>query len=272
MIYWLCHHFFHDLPAMLAILGGGPGSEKARPCRRRGRPIRRFHRAAALPYCGLLRTAREINVYVPPAFQETRLSVLHAAIRAVGLPILVTAGPEGIVASHVPMLLDDADGPNGTLLGHIARANNQWQRSAADVAGLAIFPGPDAYISPSAYATKRETGKVVPTWNYIAVHAYGTLAFFDDPTELHALVSRLTVRHESGRAAPWAVTDAPADFIASQLKGIVGFRLAIARLEGKWKLSQNRPMADRLGVIEALEEGGPAAAAVADAVAATLPG
>jgi transcriptional regulator len=212
-------------------------------------------------------------VYVPPAFQESRLPVLHTAIRSAGLAILVTFGSEGIVASHVPMLLDDAEGPKGTLSGHIARANGQWRQSAADVPALAIFPGPDAYVSPSFYATKRETGKVVPTWNYIAVHAYGPLAFFDDPAELHALVSRLTAKHEGGRAAPWAVTDAPAEFIASQLKGIVGFRLAITRLEGKWKLSQNRPMADRLGVIEGLEEeGGPEAAAIADAVAAALPG
>jgi transcriptional regulator len=210
-------------------------------------------------------------VYVPPAFREDRPEVLRRAIRSTGLAILVTSGSEGLIGSHVPMMLDESQRPNGVLLGHISRANGQWRQSAADVPALAIFPGPDSYISPSWYATKRETGKVVPTWNYVAVHAYGPLAFFDEPDELRTLVSRLTALHEGNRDQPWAVTDAPEDFIASQLKGIVGFRLTITRLEGKWKLSQNRPMSDRVGVIEGLErEGTPAAAAVADAVASAL--
>ena len=212
-------------------------------------------------------------MYVPPAFREDRPEVLRAAIRATGLAILVSHGPEGIVASHVPMLLDDAGGANGTLLGHIARANTQWRQSTPDIPALAIFPGPDAYISPSWYATKRVTGKVVPTWNYVAVHAYGQLVFFDDPGELRALVSRLTSVREAGRPVPWAVTDAPADFVASQVKGIVGFRLAITRLEGKWKMSQNRPMADRLGVIDGLrQQAEPTGAAVANLVRASLRG
>jgi len=211
-------------------------------------------------------------MYVPPAFREDRPEVLRAAIRASGLAILVSFGSEGLIASHVPMMLDEADGPHGTLLGHIARGNPQWRASDADVPALAIFPGPDAYISPSWYATKRETGKVVPTWNYVTVHAYGPLVFFEEAEALRGLVSRLTVAHEAGRPAPWAVTDAPEGFITSQLKGIVGFRLAITRLEGKWKMSQNRPLEDRLGAIEGLEqEGTPGAAAVADTVAATLP-
>lgn len=211
-------------------------------------------------------------MYVPPAFQETRLPVLHAAIRAARLAILVSLGSDGLIASHVPMLLDETAGPNGTLSGHIARANEHWRRPSPDVAALAIFLGPDGYISPSLYATKQETGKVVPTWNYIALHAYGPLTFFDDAEELLALVTRLTAVHEAGRAKPWAVTDAPSGFIASQLKGIIGFRLPIARLEGKWKLSQNRPLADRIGVISGLEqEGGSAAAALANAVAERLP-
>ncbi len=210
-------------------------------------------------------------MYVPPAFREDRPEVLRAAIRATGLAILISEGPEGIIASHVPMLLDEAEGTNGLLLGHIARANPQWRSKAAEVEGLAIFPGPDAYISPNWYVTKRETGKVVPTWNYVAVHAYGRLVFFDDREELRALVTRLTATHEGTFPAPWAVSDAPADFIASQLKGIVGFRLAITRLEGKWKMSQNRPEADRLGVIEGLkEQKGAAPAVVSDTVAAAL--
>jgi len=217
-------------------------------------------------------------MYVPPAFREDRPEVLRAAIRATRLAILVSAGPDGPIASHVPLMLDETDGPDtakggGTLLGHLARANPQWRVSAGTVPALAIFPGPDAYISPAWYATKRETGKVVPTWNYVAVHATGPIEFFDDPDALLALVTRLTARHESGRPSPWKVTDAPPDFIASQLKGIVGFRLAITRLEGKWKMSQNRPMPDRVGVIEGLErEGTPDAAAVADAVSSTLAG
>jgi len=210
-------------------------------------------------------------VYVPPAFREERPDVLQEAIRATRLAILVSEGPEGLIASHVPMLLDAAAGTHGTLLGHIARANPQWRTKAAEVEGLAIFPGPDAYVSPNWYATKRETGKVVPTWNYVAVHAYGRLVFFDDREELRALVTRLTATHEAAFPAPWAVSDAPADFIAAQLKGIVGFRLAITRLEGKWKMSQNRPEADRLGVIEGLSrQKGEAQAAVADAVADAL--
>ena len=210
-------------------------------------------------------------MYVPPAFREERPDVLQEAIRATRLAILVSEGPEGLIASHVPMLLDAAAGTHGTLLGHIARANPQWRTKAAEVEGLAIFPGPDAYVSPNWYATKRETGKVVPTWNYVAVHAYGRLVFFDDREELRALVTRLTATHEAAFPAPWAVSDAPADFIAAQLKGIVGFRLAITRLEGKWKMSQNRPEADRLGVIEGLSrQKGEAQAAVADAVADAL--
>ncbi|MGH7118489.1 MAG: FMN-binding negative transcriptional regulator [Acetobacteraceae bacterium] len=207
-------------------------------------------------------------MYVPPVFREDRLDTLWAAMRATGLAILVSEAPDGIIASHVPMLLDAAVGTHGRLLGHVARANTQWRTKASEVEGLAIFPGPDAYISPNWYVTKRETGKVVPTWDYIAVHAYGRLVFFDDREELLELVSRLTKIHEGTFPTPWAVSDAPEDFIAAQLKGIVGFRLAITRLEGKWKMSQNRPEADRLGVVEGLrQQKGAAQAAVSDAVA-----
>lgn len=210
-------------------------------------------------------------MYVPALFREDRPEALHAAIRATGLAILVSVGPDGIIASHVPMLLDEAVGEHGMLVGHIARANPQWRAKAAEIEGLAIFPGPDAYISPNWYVTKRETGKVVPTWNYIAVHAYGRLAFFDGREELLELVTRLTRKHEGTLPTPWAVSDAPVDFIAAQLKGIVGFRLAITRLEGKWKMSQNRPEADRLGVIEGLrQQEGAAQASVSNAVADAL--
>jgi transcriptional regulator len=193
-------------------------------------------------------------MYVPSAFKQERLKELHAAMRACGLATLVTTGPEGPIASHVPMLLDDALPPYGVLYGHIAKANPQWQRSALELDALALFLGPDAYISPSWYETRRQTGRVVPTWNYIAVHAYGRIAFFAEPERLLDVVRRLTERHEGGRAAPWAVEDAPDDFIRAQLKGIVGFRLAITRLEGKWKLGQNRSPADRAGTVQGLAQ------------------
>src|SRR5882672_10297228 len=166
-------------------------------------------------------------MYVTPAFKEEDLPVLHDAIHRSGLATLVTFGADGMEASHVPMLLDPEPAPFGTLHGHIARSNPQWQRASADAHALAIFLGPDAYITPAWYATKQETGKVVPTWNYVAVHAYGTLRFFDDEARLLALVTRLTEAHEGKRAEPWAVSDAPDDFVRGMLRAIVGFELVI---------------------------------------------
>jgi|AP12_2_1047962.scaffolds.fasta_scaffold06737_2 transcriptional regulator len=212
-------------------------------------------------------------MYVPKAFQEDRLPVLHDAIRQAGLATLVTASPDGLAASHVPMLLDAAQGPNGTLIGHVARANPLWQRVTPDMPALAIFAGPDAYISPSWYATKQETGKVVPTWDYVAVHAHGTIEFFDDADRLLDVVTRLTDRHEGGRAAPWAVADAPDDFVATMLKAIVGFHLPIGRLEGAWKMSQNRNETDRAGVVAGLQDDADAnGSAVAALIAGGLAG
>ncbi len=203
-------------------------------------------------------------MYLPRHFHEQSLPALHRAIGEAGLAVLITSGPQGITASHLPMLLDPAPLPNGRLLGHVARANRQWRDYDGKSEALAIFQGPEAYISPAWYATKKATGKVVPTWNYVAVHAYGRLDFFDDPERLRSLVSRLTQRHESERPAPWSIDDAPKDYIDGQLKAIVGFEMAIARLEGKWKLSQNRPAEDRAGAIAGLkEEGGPAEQALA---------
>jgi transcriptional regulator len=199
-------------------------------------------------------------MYNPPHFKEDRVPVMHAAIRAVGLATLVTTGPDGLVASHIPLLLDPEPAPYGTLHGHLARGNPHG-RQEVDGEALAIFLGSDAYITPSYYATERETGKVVPTWNYVAIHAYGKLAFFDDAERLLALVTRLTRRHEAGRAAPWKVSDAPADYLRGQLKGIIGFAMPIARLEGKWKMSQNRPAEDRAGVADGLAREGEAVVA-----------
>ena len=208
-------------------------------------------------------------MYVPPLFAETDVPRLHEAIRAARLASLGTFGETGIEASHVPMLIDPEPAPWGTIYGHIARTNPQWQRFDAAVPALAIFLGPEAYVSPAWYPTKQQTGKVVPTWNYVAVHAYGPLRFFEDAESLLSIVTRLTERHEKDRPEPWRVDDAPADYIASMLKAIVGFALPIARLEGKWKMSQNRPHQDRLGVVEGLtREGGAAEATVAALVQA----
>ena len=203
-------------------------------------------------------------MYLPRHFHEANLPALHRAIGEARLAVLITSGPQGITASHLPMLLDPSPQPNGRLLGHVARANPQWRDYDGKSEALAIFTGPEAYISPAWYATKKVTGKVVPTWNYVAVHAYGRLEFFDDPVRLRSLVGRLTERHESRRPAPWSVEDAPKDFIDGQLKAIVGFEMAIQRLEGKWKLGQNRSVEDRAGAIAGLkEEGGPGEQAVA---------
>jgi transcriptional regulator len=195
-------------------------------------------------------------VYVPPLFKEERTDVLHAAIRRTGLATLVTLTVDGLIASHVPMLLDAEPAPYGTLLGHVARPNPQARGSVQGVEGLAIFQGPEAYITPSWYATKQKDGKVVPTWNYVAIHAYGPVEFFTDRDMLLSIVTRLTERQESVRAEPWAVNDAPVDYVEGMLKGIVGFALPIVRLEGKWKMSQNRPAEDRAGVVAGLEDDG----------------
>jgi transcriptional regulator len=203
-------------------------------------------------------------MYVPPAFAETEVARLHEAIRASGLATLVTLAGDGLFASHVPLLLETGPAPYGTLLGHLAAANPQTKPPQPGVEALAIFLGPDAYVSPGWYKTKEETGKVVPTWNYVAIHAYGTLELFDDAVSLRALVARLTDRHEAALPEPWSIDDAPESFVQSQLKGIVGFRLPISRLQGKWKMSQNRPPADREGVVKALsQESDPVKMAVA---------
>ncbi|HTI81985.1 MAG TPA: FMN-binding negative transcriptional regulator [Acetobacteraceae bacterium] len=193
-------------------------------------------------------------MYVPPLFKEDRIDVLHDAIRSTGLATLITNTAGGLIASHVPMLLDTAPAPYGTLIGHLARPNPQARGAIGEA--LAIFQGSEAYITPSWYATKRENGKVVPTWNYVAIHAYGSVEFFNDRERLRDVVTRLTERQESLRSEPWAVTDAPDDFVDMMLKGIVGFAMPITRLEGKWKMSQNRPAEDRSGVVAGLEEDG----------------
>jgi len=168
----------------------------------------------------------------------------------------VTTGEGGLDATHLPLLLEPEPGPLGRLVGHVARANPQWRATPAGAAALAILLGPDAYVTPSWYPSKREGGKVVPTWNYLAVHAHGLVRFFEDRARLLDVVTRLTVRHEAGRVHPWKVDDAPSDYVATLLNGIVGVELTITRLEGKWKASQNRSEADRRGVEEGLRAEG----------------
>lgn len=210
-------------------------------------------------------------MYNPSHFREERLDVLHETIVQARLCSLVTLGSGGLDASHIPVLLEAGEGPNGTLYGHLARANPQWKQTDRAVEALAIFLRSDAYISPAWYAAKAEHGKVVPTWNFVTVQARGTIEFFDDRDRLLPLVTKLTDKHESARADPWAVSDAPADFIDGFLKAIVGFRLPIAKIEGKWKLSQNRSEADQRGVVAGLNaEGDIADKAVADLMAKRL--
>lgn len=206
-------------------------------------------------------------MYLPAHFKEERLPVLHDLIRSNPLATFVTLGAEGMVANHIPFLLDAERGPNGTLVGHVARANPLWKNTRAEVETLAVFTSADAYISPSFYPTKRETGMVVPTWNYAVVHAWGPLVVHDDAEWLRGLVTRLTNTHEAKSKVPWEVTDAPADFIDKMLKAIVGIEIPIQRIEGKWKVGQNRTSADREGTVAGLHGvGTPQANAMADLV------
>jgi transcriptional regulator len=206
-------------------------------------------------------------MYLPKHFEETRVEVLHELIRAQPLAAIVTLTPDGLEANHVPLEITPEPAPLGTLRGHIARANPLWRDAVRDAEALVIFQGPGSYISPAWYPTKRETGKVVPTWNYAVVHAHGALRFIDDRVWLRAFVEALTNRHEAGRADPWKVGDAPADYIDAMVGGIIGLEVRITRLVGKWKVSQNRPAPDREGVVAGLRErGGEPANAMADLV------
>lgn len=191
-------------------------------------------------------------MYLPRAFVDEDLPRLQGVIQHSRLATLVTWGALGLQASHVPLLLDPEQGPNGTLYGHLAKANPQCAELASGAEALVIFSGEDAYVSPSFYPSKAEHGKVVPTWNYVAVHAYGQPEVFTDPQRLQQVVEGLTERHEAGRPQPWKVADAPADYIDGMLKAIVGFALPIQRLEGKRKLSQNRNAEDIAGVRDGL--------------------
>jgi transcriptional regulator len=191
-------------------------------------------------------------MYIPPSFAEHDVDVMHAFIEAHPLGALVTASPKGMFATHLPLVLDRGLGAHGTLQGHIARANPHHELAADGIEALVLFTGADSYVTPSLYASKAVHGKVVPTWNYVAVHAHGTLRFVTEPAALRRHLEQLTARHEATRPRPWSIDDTPDGYVDKLLAAIVGVEIEIARLDGKWKMSQNRPAEDIDGVIEGL--------------------
>ena len=195
-------------------------------------------------------------MYQPPHHVETCAEVMHALIRAHPLGLLVSNGAAGPIANPLPFLLDADIGPHGRLRAHLSKANQQWRQIAdhPDEPVLVVFPGVNTYITPSWYATKRETGKVVPTWNYAMVQAQGRARIIDDRDWLAGQINELTGTHEAAREQPWHVADAPEPFIEARIKGIIGLEIDIMSLAGKWKVSQNRPAADRQGVVEGLND------------------
>jgi transcriptional regulator len=203
-------------------------------------------------------------MYEPPLHRQDDLAALHDLIRRRPFGLIVNRATQGLAANAIPFLLDAEVGRFGRLRAHVARANPLWRELQAEAETLVVFQDVDHYISPSWYATKRETGKVVPTWNYVMVQARGKARVIEDEAWLRGQIAELTATHEGGRVAPWAVDDAPADFVAAMARAIVGLEIEIADLRGKWKASQNRPAADRAGVIAGLtEDGGADALAMA---------
>ncbi len=206
-------------------------------------------------------------MYLPGHFAETRAEVLHAAMPAHPFATLVAHGENGLTADHLPLHLEPEIGPFGALQGHVARANPLW-RKAADSDVLVIFHGPQTYITPSWYETKREHGKAVPTWNYLVIHARGRLRAIDDPAWLLGKLEDLVARHEAGFAKPWQISDAPPDYIDKMLAAIVGIEIVISEITGKWKVSQNQPGVNRAGVVVGLRgQGSDDALAIAELVA-----
>lgn len=191
-------------------------------------------------------------MYAPASFREERLEVLHGLMAAHPLGALVRLGDDGLCADHVPFEIaaPTPKAPFGTLRAHVARANPLWRAAGADC--MVIFQGPHAYITPAWYAEKQRSGKEVPTFNYAVVHAHGPLLAIEDAGWLLGLVERLTARHEADQAAPWRVSDAPADYIGKLLKAIVGIEIPLTRLTGKWKLGQNRSLADQATMAQGL--------------------
>ena len=202
-------------------------------------------------------------MYVPDHFAAPGDAAVAELLAQHGAADLITATDSGLLATLLPFSYDPDRGERGALLGHVARNNDQWRRPAIGEA-LVIVRGPDAYVSPTWYASTAEHGRVVPTWNYITAHVYGNLIVHDDVAWLSALVRRLTEKHESGKTPRWSVDDAPGSYISGQLRAIVGLEIAITRVEAKWKLSQNRSAADADGVVTALQAGTPADQAVGE--------
>jgi transcriptional regulator len=197
--------------------------------------------------------ARDVSMYQPLPHRQEQIEAQHALIRSHPLGLLISHGAQGLEANSIPFLIDPQASKLGTLQAHMARANGQWRSLSPASEVLVIFQGPDHYITPGWYETKRETGKVVPTWNYLMVQARGRPRAIDDPAWLRAQIEALTNKHERARATPWAVGDAPEAFIDMQIKAIVGVEIEITDIAGKWKASQNRPAADRIGVVAGLE-------------------
>ena len=211
-------------------------------------------------------------MYIPKHFAEPRVDVLHELIRARPLSTLVTLSSNGLNANHIPLHLSQEPSPFGTLRGHVARANPLWNDFVENVEALAIFQGPDAYVSPSWYPAKAETGKVVPTWNYAVAHAYGPFRILDDPAWLRAHLGILTAHNEAAFPSPWHLDDAPSDYIEKMIGAIVGIEIVITRLIGKWKTSQNQPAEGKAGVIRGLRASGvPDAMEMAALIANTKP-
>ena len=207
-----------------------------------------------------------VRMYVPKQFEEHRVEVLHRFIGDHPFGSMVTRTADGLDANHLPFEVDPEPAPFGTLRGHVARANPVWREFDPEVPALVIFRGPDAYVSPSWYPSKAEAGKAVPTWNYAVVHAHGPVRVIEDRQWLRSFLERLTDRHEAGRDVPWAMSDAPEEFIEGLLNAIVGIEIPITRLVGKWKASQNRPAPDRSGVIDGLSAEGGVTNAMAELV------
>ena len=199
-------------------------------------------------------------MYEPPLHRVDDLAKQHALIRERPLGLLISHGPQGLAANAIPFLIDPAGSRLGTLRAHVARANPQWRDLRQNPEALVVFQGPEHYVSPSWYATKRETHKVVPTWNYVMVQARGKAHVHEDDEWLSRQIAALTASQEASRDRPWAVSDAPPDFIALQRRAIVGIEIEIADIRGKWKASQNRSAADHAGVVAGLETVGDDAA------------
>lgn len=192
-------------------------------------------------------------MYIPSHFSETRTDVLHGLIREFPLGTLLVAGSQGLEANHIPFHLAVEEAGTVVLMGHLARANPLWADAPASKEALVIFKGPDTYISPGWYPSKRGDGKVVPTWNYVAAHAYGTLNFHEDPIWIKRQLELLTDRMEAGQLHPWAVSDAPPEYVDRLVASVVGIEIDVWQLVGKWKVSQNQSPENRIGVMNGLE-------------------